>query len=197
MPRFDLPSLGLATQSHLALSRNCTACRARHAILLPLNIRRFRFQLPDCNRQTRVVQPLHALTCTLSPSSLDAPRVRELLQGLPPPSSILPPPPSSKQRVAAPSLHPQVREYMQGLGLWQPPADAAAAAAAANGAHQVAGFRALDCESVKAYVAQRPALQVRGLPSKLQFHLQLQALLGHDGFILQGMVAVGCWVCAI
>lgn len=52
----------------------------------------------------------------------------------------------------------QVREFMQGLGLWQPPADGAAAAAA-NGAHSAAGFRALDCESVKAYVAQRPALQ--------------------------------------
>lgn len=52
---------------------------------------------------------------------------------------------------------------MQGLGLWQPPADGAAAAAA-NGAHSAAGFRALDCESVKAYVAQRPALQVRVSP---------------------------------
>ncbi|GLC47857.1 hypothetical protein PLESTB_000033000 [Pleodorina starrii] len=60
-----------------------------------------------------------------------------------------------------------VRDFMTQLGLWQPPADAAAAEATSPSpaSSSSGGFRALDCEAVKHYVAARPGLQQRVGPA--------------------------------
>ncbi|GIL52594.1 hypothetical protein Vafri_8417 [Volvox africanus] len=55
----------------------------------------------------------------------------------------------------------QVRAFMAQLGLWRPPEGQTAAEADAAVAAPLGSFRALDCESVKHWVAARPALQQR------------------------------------
>ncbi|GFR48766.1 hypothetical protein Agub_g10587 [Astrephomene gubernaculifera] len=67
----------------------------------------------------------------------------------------------------------QVRDFMSQLGLWQPPAPAPAPAqdptsstpSSSTAAATPAGFRALDCESVRHFVAARPGLQQRVGPA--------------------------------
>ncbi|KAG2453953.1 hypothetical protein HYH02_002156 [Chlamydomonas schloesseri] len=55
----------------------------------------------------------------------------------------------------------QIRSFMYKLGLWQPPAGQSLEEAEKLTLEAQHGFRALDCESVKHYVAARPPLQQR------------------------------------